>query len=70
MIQYCKGVIKMTEDLAIRKEQRRMLFELMEIKRSNKEENRVLDIILVRHQASMMEGDVAAVEKLFYSINP
>jgi len=60
----------MTEDLAIRKEQRRMLFELMEIKRSNKEENRVLDIILVRHQASMMEGDVAAVEKLFYSINP
>ena len=60
----------MTEDLIIRKEQRRMLFELMEIKRAVKEENRVLNLILARHQASMMEGDVATVEKLFYSINP
>jgi len=60
----------MATDLEIRKEQRGMLFELLEIKRANKEVNEVLNVVLARHQSKMMEEDVALVEKMFKSIYP
>lgn len=63
-------MINLTTDLEIKKEQRTKLFELMEIKRANKEANDVLDVILARHKSAMMEEDVAMVEKMFYSIYP
>ena len=55
----------MATDLEIRKEQRRMLFEFMEIKRTNKEDNKVLNVILARQKSMMMEEDIAVVEKMF-----
>ena len=60
----------MATELEIRKEQRGMLFDLLEIKKANKEENRVLDVSIARHQSKMMEEDVALVEKMFKSIYP
>jgi len=60
----------MATDLEIRKEQRRVLFEFMEIKRAVKEDNEVLNVILARQKSMMMEEDVALVEKMFYSIYP
>ena len=60
----------MVTELEIRKEQRRVLFEFMEITRASKEENEVLNVIIARHQATMMEVDVALVEKMFRSICP
>jgi len=65
-----KGVIKIATDLEIRKEQRRVLFELMEIKRASKDDNDVLNGVLARQKSMMMEEDVALVEKMFYSIYP
>ena len=60
----------MATDLEIRKEQRRVLFEFMEIRRSIKEDNEVLNGILARQKSMMMEEDVALVEKMFYSTYP
>ena len=60
----------MATELEIRKEQRRVLFEFMEIKRANKEENEVLNVILAKQKSTMMEEDVALVEKMFRSIYP
>jgi len=60
----------MSTDLEIRKEQRRVLFEFMEIKQANTVENKVLDVILARQKSAMMEEDVALVEKMFLSIYP
>jgi len=60
----------MATELEIRKEQRRMLFELLEIKRSIKGDNQVLNVIITRHQTAMMEEDVALVGKSFKSVYP
>jgi len=57
----------MATELEIRKEQRRMLFELMEVKKSLKDESDVLDKLIRRHKSGMLEEDVAWVEKMINS---
>ena len=58
----------MAPELEIRKEQRHWLFLLMEIKQENKEVNNILNVAIARHQVTMMEEDVALVEKTFNSL--
>ena len=54
----------MASELEIRKEQRSWLFALLEVKQANKEENDILNRLLARHKAGMLEEDVALVEKM------
>ena len=56
-------------ELEIRKEQRSRLFDLLEIEKANKEENDVLKRSLARHKASMLEEDVALVEKMISQLD-
>jgi len=57
----------MASELEIRKEQRKLLFELIEIRKSLKEESDALDKFIRRHKAGMLEEDVAWVEKMINS---
>ena len=54
----------MSTELEIRKEQRRWLFELLEVKEASNEDNQMLDRLLSRHKSGMLEEDVALVEKM------
>jgi len=47
-----------------RKEQRRWLFELLEVKKASREKNEMLDRLLARHKSGMLEEDTALVEKM------
>jgi len=60
----------MATELEIRKEQRGMLFELLEAQKASQAENKVLNIMIVRYRTKMMEEDVALVEKNFKSVYP
>ena len=58
----------MPTELEIRKEQRRWLFELLEVKKACKEANEMLDRLIARHKSGMLEEDVALVEKMISEI--
>ena len=59
----------MATELEIRKEQRSWLFDLLEIEKASKEENDALKRSLARRKASMLEEDIALVEKMISQLD-
>ena len=60
-------MISVATELEIRKEQRRILFELLEVRISLAEKNSALEKMVRRHKACMLEEDIAWVEKMVKS---